>query len=437
MKVNILKPAVLAAVTVLAACTNEVIESSGNNDLTLGQGEDVIRISLSNTTATRAARPISSSEAKNNVNRLAFRFLTNGHEEVQYITLDGVIDEEGQMETEYKVNGNVLELPDTYTGSEIRVKFSGLKEGVYKILVYGYNYTSGTDGEDAFPYDISLHDSEYLLKCENVTTVQEIFAGSNQNGTTDEYVKVNQHDKFTTPPTIKLERQVAGLLAYFKEAPVFVNNTKVAKVTVSSKATITGFYMPAALMPGSQLQPSNNMRGSEYNGIYTDGWAGSTWVNYLTFDMSKATNYNDTHLDNGDYYKFKQYLLADETAEISGLVCNENTLFGSCFLLAFPAYNDFSIKGQCATLNICYWDENGDLILSVPLRSGGSENDALTANSYQYAIKCNNFYSIGTKKTGDNSDGNDNPISIDESTGYDYANVSISSDWENTHGLIN
>jgi len=73
----------------------------------------------------------------------------------------------------------------------------------------------------------------------------------------------------------------------------------------------------------------------------------------------------------------------------------------------------------------------------VPLRSGGDKDDQLTASSYQYDIKCNNFYSIGTKKTVDNSDDNDNPISIDESTGYDYANVSITSDWSDVHDLVN
>lgn len=421
----------------LAACTTEVIESPGSNDLALGQGEDVIRISLSNTAGTRAARPIGSSEALNNVNRIAFMFLTNEHEKVDYIKLEGVIDQDGQTKTGYTVEDNVLKLPSTYDGSEIRVKFSGLKEGYYKILVYGYNYTSGTDSSDAFPYEISLHESLYLLACDNVTEVQEIFAGSNQTGDTDVYVEVNQHDKFTAPPTIKLVRQVAGLLAYFKEAPVFVNNTKVAKVTVSSKATINGFYMPAALMPGTQQNPADdNMRGPEYNGIYTNNWAGSTWVNYLSFDMKKATNYDNQHLDNGDHYTFTDYLLADETA-IPDLDCDSNTLFGSCFLLAFPAYNDFGTKEKCATLNICYWDESDKLILSVPLRSGGDAEDSLTSETYQYSIKCNNFYSIGTKKTADNSDGNDKPISIDEPTGYDYANVSIDSDWNDSHDLFN
>ena len=425
MKVNILKPAAFLAMMSLAACMNEVIESPGNNNLALGQGEDVIRISLSSTAGTRAARPIGSSAAENNVNRIAFKFLTTEQTEVENIDLEGVIDEDGESVSGYDAENNVLTLPSTYNGESIRVKFSGLTKGSYKIIAYGYNYTAGTDGNDAFPYSIELKGDNSLFKCEKVTSVQEIFAGCNGNSV---YVEVNQHNKFTEPPVITLSRQVAGLLAYFKDAPAFVNNEKVAKITVSSKANVTGFYLPASLLE----KPS-------YNGISTDGWDGATWVNYLTFDMSKASNYNDPHLDSGDYYTFNNsFLLADETEAISGLACKQNTLFGSRFLLAYPSHRDFGVSdSKCATLNICYWDVDGDLILSVPLRSGGSEDDSLNASSYQYDIKCNNFYSIGTKTTTDDSDGNDAPISIDEPTGYDYANVSIVSDWSISHDLVN
>ena len=198
----------------------------------------------------------------------------------------------------------------------------------------------------------------------------------------------------------------------------------------SPKTNVTAFSFPASLLDN----PS-------YNGFASnlDDWYGANWVDYLTFDMKKASNYTDPHLDAGEYYKFNnKYLLAEGMAEISGLVCDANTLFGSRFLLAYPQSIDLGVQEpKCATLNICYWDESGNLILCVPLRSGGNEDDSLNSSTYQYHIKCNNFYSIGRKKTGDNSDGQDDPIDIDESTGYDYANVSISSDWDDTHDLFN
>lgn len=80
MKTNILKSAVLASILAMTACTTQIVEINPDldNGLALGQGEDIIRIALTNTTNTRAARPIGTSKAENNVNRIAFKFLTNG-----------------------------------------------------------------------------------------------------------------------------------------------------------------------------------------------------------------------------------------------------------------------------------------------------------------------------------------------------------------------
>ena len=258
--------------------------------------------------------------------------------------------------------------------------------------------------------------------------MQEIFAGCNSG----EFVGVNQFGKFESVPEIVLTRQVAGLMAYFKNAPVFVNNTQVAKVTVSSRANVTGFSFPVSLVDDDE----------KYNGYASDGtWYDTKWVDYLTFDMTKADNYSASNLGNGDTYTFSsqtgKYLLSDETTAATGLVCNENTLFGSRFMLAYPSHADFNTGTlKCATLNICYWDASGKLILSVPLRNGGTEDDVFGSTTYyQYGILCNNFYSIGTKT--DVGGSGDKPIDIQETTGYDYANVSITSDWSDVHDLVN
>lgn len=420
MKINILKSVAIAAMMALASCTTEVVESPESGGMSLSQGENVIKISLSNTMGTRAARPMGSSKAENNVNRIAFKFLSqDNQEDFQEVELLGVFNGDVK-DTDYEVKDGVLLLPDEYNGSEISVKFGNLTPGTYKIIACGYNYTSGKDKNDEFPYTIQPAGEDYLLKCENISNgVQEIFAGCNSNAP---FVVVNKYGKFTESPKILLTRQVAGLIAYFKEAPTYVRNKKVAKITVSSKANVPGFYIPKA---------------GDYNGIDNGSWVSSTWINYLTFDMSQATNYSNP---SSYFYDFDDsYILADGMTDIENLVCDKNTLFGSCFLLAFPAYCDFSINApQCATLNICYWTEGDDTnpILSVPLRSGGNTGDALGTNSYQYGIKSNNLYSIGTKNTVNNEDNDDEPVSLDESTGYEDAEVSIDSKWNNTHELI-
>lgn len=425
---NIFKYLAFVAIMAFASCTNEDLGSLSDNNLSLGKGENVVRISLSNT-MTRTARPIGSSENTNNINRLVFRIFDVDKEEVENFTIDGIEDEDGNdliLDGYYICNDNVIELPSSYEDNKIiNIKFIGLQKGTYKIIVYGYNYTEEIDETPDFPYTaVNQIPGTYMLSCEGVLDVQEIFAGTHDN-----LVSVNQHGKFTKPVSIILNRQVAGLMAYLCDVPVSVRNSRVAKITISSRADVTGFCFPASL----HSTP-------EYNGYSSGGWyTDDEWVDYLTFDIkSNASNYNDTHLLPGDTYEFDsnegQFLLANETGKIDGLVCKEGTLFGSCFLLAYPSYIEFDKGGlQCATLNICYWDDLGNLILSVPLRKGGDAEDELGDSSYQYGILCNNFYSIGQKS---NVDDEGIPISIDESTGYESIGVEINSNWiENT--LVN
>lgn len=418
MNASILKSAaIIAAAASLAACTNDRLPSD-NGNLTLGPGEDVIRISISNTTDTRAARPISSNKGENNINRIAFKFFEmNNNTPVDYINITGLIDDEGNDVGDYTAEGTVLALTAPYSGT-MNIVFDGLEpESTYKIIAYGYNQQE--EGSYEFPYTLEPRGENYQMTCTTLEDpIEEVFAGTTSNS---DFINVNQHGKFTQVPVIELTRQVAGMLAYFQEVPAFADNQRVYKITVSGKAKVSGFYFPA-----------NLGKDEHYNGIMTEDWAGTEWINYLTFDLEKgASNFNDT-LYPGDTYEFNDsYLLAEETPEIEELECNKNTLFGSCFLAAHPEYKDFGTLSNCATLNICYWGEDEtEPLLTVPLRkSGTDEGDEITTTSYQYGIYCNNFYSIG-KKTDIGGDPNDNePLIIDEPTGYDNAEITIHSGW--------
>lgn len=460
MKKNYLKFAAFAIMMALTACTSEVIEVSNPNtpssNLTLGPGEDIVRINLTNTVSTRAARPISNSKADNNINRIAFKFLKSDGTEYSDFKLEEVIDlSSGKQISNYTVVNNVLQLPeDLNDGESINIKFSNLgKDTSYKIIAYGYN---NKDDEKTFPYTINIdkkNDSgEFMLTCDQISTspIEEIFAGASGY---DTYIGVNQHGKFEEVPQITMKRQVAALLVYFKDAPVFVNNEQVEKITVSTKYQATGFYFPAEL-----LGTKNN--NDDFNGI-GQGTENGSWVDYLTFDMSKASNYSDDHTS-GDTYEFmseegrkgdgSNFLLAKEMTEIEGLECQDNTLFGSCFLLPFPQELDFSVNSyKCATLNICYWkktDSNTyELITSIPLKKGSkTEGEELdNSDNYQYDIRCNNFYHIGKKTTTglpdpenpDEENEEDEPTSIDEPTGWDYATIGIDEGYEVSNELFN
>lgn len=432
--------AVVVMTIVMAGCSNEQIIYVGNEtSALLPAGEDVIRISLSNSSLTRTPRPIGSSEKDNNINRIVFRFLTSSGENTG-VKLDGVLksDDGTTLDKKYDVDNNVLILPSDYDGTTLSIKFSDLGENTaYKIIAYGYN---STEGSIDFPYMKKLTapgGGEYVYSCNDIgnSPVEEIFAGCNEGSN---LVGVNQHGKFQEIARITLTRQVAGLLAYMKEVPAFVDNKRVKKITISTHAKPDGFRFPAVLLTGSGESP-------EFNGVQGETNAN---VDLLTFDMVRASNYGDK-LESGDFYLFdkdenkqekgdgKKYLLAEGMSDINGLKCDDNTLFGSCFLFPFWGNLDLSVKDY-ATLNICYWDVNNNLIRRVPLRKGSADGTPLSLqdDAYQYDIRCNNFYSIGVKKTIDNPDDTDEPISIDESTGYDFLNLTVDDSWiEN--GLVN
>lgn len=442
----------------LVGCTQEKIVYVEKGEANLKEGEDVLELSLSNMVSTRAARPIGSSEADNNVNRVAFKFINSGGTELSSVMIEGVIDDKGNEDGDYDVStdGKVLSLPSSYAGTKIKIKFSGLEGGSYKILAYGYNCG---EGNTTFPYTIEIKNdgedvnqrpdlasgSPAVLAYSNSSTssvvVEEIFAGQAPAG--QNYIGINDHGKFESVPEIVLKRQVAGLMAYMTDAPVYVGTTKVEKITVSTKYSFKGFYFPASMLDDSG-----------YNGI---GTASTSWVNLLTFDMKSASNYSNSNLVPGDHYEFMKgktgdgtnYLLANENAAgIDGLWCQDNTLFGSCFLFAFYGNIDLSVSSYgVGTLNICYWDSSDALIKSVPLRNGGNAETSLSdANVYQFDIKCNHFYSIGTKnqvgKPDDDPDNpdvpdpdDDNPLPVDEESGYDYGLFSIDDTWDGTIGL--
>lgn len=460
MRANVVKFLAIAAMTALAGCSNEEIVYVGSDSSALlPAGQDVIKISLSNSSLTRAPRPIGSSEPDNNINRIAFKFVTSSGEEDANVQLAGVIkagdtDIDGKSE-EY--TDNVLPIAESdFQEGDLEIKFTGLQaNSSYKIIAYGYNCDD--DNETVFPYKDHLSvptqvTAGFYYSCsvdvDKDGPLEEIFAGCNEDGSTP-FIGVNQHGKFEETPKITLRRQVAGLLAYMSEVPAFVENQQVYKITVSTYAKPAGFKFPNLL-----VSPDNG-----FNGISGD--AGSV-IDLLTFDMQKASNFEELKAENkvgsGELYKFdkekeessdtwtnkddgKKYLLAEgmNEAEFPDLECDDNTLFGSCFLL--PFWQGLSLENYGATLNICYWDDSGQLIKQVPLRmkseagSNLTEAPDLSGDNYQYDIKCNNFYSIGTKKTlgnpgTDESDADkDEPISIDEPTGYHSLDLSIDDTW--------
>lgn len=454
MKAKFLMMAVGAAMMAFTACTNEkiVYVESDNGTEQLKPGEGIIEIALSSAT-TRAARPIdhfnptvATTDGGNNVNCIGFRVYNNAGE------LDGnvkVTAVDNSDVTEAILNEYVLQKNlSSYGDNTIKIKLSGLSQGINKIIAYGYNAASGT----TFPYTLTNQqktvDDEsgkptmvdiVGLKCAINTTKnpekfpEEIFSGAIK-------ASVNEHGLFTAENTLILERQVAGMLVYLKNVPAYVLNKKVGKITISTIIDVEGLYFP--------YKGENDELNPAYNGYGKTSSYSNTDLLTFTFNSDNTSNFDAA--SNGDSYSFsrksngkketdnKRFLLPDEMdVDVKqymddNIECKSNTLFGSCFLLPFPAKN--TSNRDWNALNIVYWGTDGQIINAVPLK------DSNVGNSEGYSITRNHFYSIGTKKTPDlpgsgDPDDDDDPLDIDDVTGYDYYYLQIDDAWDGYFGL--
>lgn len=451
MKRNLLLWAVCAVMMAFTACTQEkvVYVEEEKNDMNLQPGEGIIEISLAGA-MSRAARPIDHFDPEagegNNVNRIGFRVyhLADGNGEYEIDDAVKIVEVDESTVSEQPLNDYVIEKSNltNLSSVKIKIKIDGEVNSPYSIVAYGYNCTSGIQ----FPYELDNQtkkvDIEEVptdvnivgLQCNDMTNEsfpEEIFAGQIE-------AQVNEYGLFVAENTLILERQVAGMLVYLKGVPSHVDNKKVAKVTISTIMDVTGLKFPS---------------DGTYNGIVTSSYQKTDLLTFKFKDNSDVSNY--VTVSNGGDYTFSRQVTTDEGEETKhylfpkemdedvkqyldeNIECKDNTLFGSCFLLPFPASNpsyDFSSNSGMDVwnaLNIVYWDESGDIIKAVPLKD----------TSTSYSIERNHFYSIGTKRTAeipvedDPSDPDDDPLDIGEKTGYDYYFVKINDAWDGNFSL--
>lgn len=445
MKKNYLMMAAFATALAFTACSNEdEIPAADNGNGTLGLTEDVIEIAISNTGvgSTRAARPVGSSQAGNNVDKVVLHF---------YSSTDGSTWTEANGLTLSVVSGDytVSDKTLSYTGSEstlgtpgdvdreekvAKIKVSGLSKDAkkYRIVAEGYN--------TVFPYENAVAEGTIggLFKTtgnESKTAFEreEVFAGYVDADivVTGEEGK-NQTVKFSSSVSVELTRQVAGMLAYFKNVPAYIASetygsvvsgyqgkwAKVTKIEVKANKKADGFQFPNTLMTADK----------EYNGLSSTGYNDGEVL--LTFDLTSASNASTVRP--GETYTFtgtSNYLAATGYTAPSGFVALNNTLFGGCYILPYSAH---ATSGN--TLSVIFYDATGNTLATKNVTTNNFSGPQTKTN---YDILCNNFYSIGQKlkvdeapETGGKDD--DKPIDLSST---DEITVLINDAWEVIHDM--
>lgn len=390
--------ACLFAAMAFTACTTEVIyvDSDGNpvENVDLKEGEGLLSVAVSSTdVSTRDVRPVGSSAAANNVNVVkvyAFSATTDagsytfdntvgvkdgqggisGTEGIITITMDGTVsDYIPSTESHIEETKNI-----TLTGLD-PVKY-------YKFVAVGYNTTN--------PYG-DLSPVNGVTKLEEFTTtnsltgynVAELFATQSANATKGD-VK-NQG-------TLTLTRQVAGMLAYFKNVPATIDGTAVAAIRIYANKSFTQFTYPATDDFNGTTAGSDNDLLMEF--IMADISTGTDADGYYTFN----TLSNGSVSDNGSSNSGKAPVAKGYEANMpTKLTLVENSIFGGRYLIPYDQHYD---TPSSSTLIVKLEDGEGS-----PLRTLKVTTDQTTSvDKYAYDIRCNNFYSIGQKLKTDTTD---------------------------------
>ena len=410
--------AALATMMAFAACNKTEVAPVAESEGALGLDEDIIEIAVSNTgIGTRATRPVLSSAADNNVNKVVLAFFDAEGKPIESgIVLTAVDNAQG-----YSVAGNVItyDEPEVEEGvpgdADREVKTAKVKVGNLSsvegkpltVVAYGYN------GND-FPYGTpTLKSGETYYEITSLddksgTSLEEVFAG-NTTATVTANLGTAETPvyKFTSSVKIVLERQVAGMLAYFQNVPATINETKVAKITVEANGKSNGFYFPSTFLnTGDSGADAKQWMLNGYN-TTTDSEV------LLTFDLtSLADSDSDNILDSGfggaSAADGKKYKLANEMTNLNtdNLVCENNTLFGGRYLIPYSGH----VSTGYATLVVNFWAAgDSDTPLKTMKVTTNQFEVELGGSKYYYDIYCNNFYSIGQKVAAGSTNGDPDP----------------------------
>lgn len=414
--------AALAATLAMAGCSNEdFVNPTDPTNPTLGEG--IVTIGLTNTT-TRAARPLGSSAAANNVNSVKLVVLEKGDGNT-YSVASGV-SVEGATDGVISWTAPAGEAPSGNGHKTYKdVQLTGLAENAtYKIVAYGYNAETGAGSAPDFTVNTTSDAAVFEVGSSSAAfTPEEIFAGTSDEFTTD------TDGNFDTPVEVEMDRQVAGLLAYLTGIPTKLVGTNgtletVEKVVVYANAKSSGITFPSI---------------KDFNG--KDCTIAKTAL--LTFDMSAiATNYvADATTQLAAKYTFNtitngaivgatsgnedKYPYATGYSAAEGLALKANSIFGACFVLPYDTHKDSQ------TLYIELQNGDGDALKTLNVTTTDAPSDVTggsVAGTKAYDIRRNNFYSIGKKLATDNTEGDeddddeepnpdedeDNPIDVSE-----------------------
>lgn len=377
MKTTLLSMAGFTGIFLFAACSHDntaIVDDDSHTtsevSLLLNSGGDGM---------TRAGRPVNSSAAANQVDRVQLKLYQSDDGSTGWTAVSDAFDNNGIIEW---TTGPTDEGTPGQNSHEAKQK-AKVKNLVaskhYKIVAYGYK-GMGT-GNNNCAYTLTDNTGEFTTTAladegTNGANIEEIFAG-------EQAFQTDAENKITSSVEVSMNRMVAGLLGYFKNIPVKKAHpqtmvlTSIQYVRVYTVAKTTQFKFPST---------------AEFNGAGTQ-----TEAKTLLLEYNVKTIVDANATDNYDA-QVAAATTGTETftidAKTGAVVTVPNSILSGRFIIPFIS----SVTTQ-NTLSVELVAADGSTILKAWNVKANTKNGAATglADAYKYDIKRNYFYSIGKK----------------------------------------
>ena len=381
------------------ACTGN--QSAGDG---LGEGaeqEITLAVANGNSTSTRAGRPLLSSEAKQNIDKVIVYVVDASTKEVKHT--EEVTNWQSSSE-EYGTNDG------RFTSFVLDTK---LPTGDYQLFAVGYQSQGSSYGDiESALVSGSTFQENAVLPLTADGPAEEIFAGSTESFHVDQAKGFKQR--------VVLNRQVAGVYVYAKEVPFIAGATELRLVASNeNNRLVLGQFV--------NLELDNNGFGNSIQTAVVNGYSQESAFDktLVKIDLNEwFTAIEDTDgnglIDTGVEYANWKKPGFSETATFE-----KGSVFGGAFVIPFAkGGEEQTLKLQLTTaggsevkrewnVNLPSTETNTYTLYTWNGASFG-EGESVTEDAHHYNIVRNHLYGLGSRTMDDPGTGTDPEPGIDE-----------------------
>lgn len=382
------------------ACTGN--QSAGDDGLGEGAEQEItLAVANGNSTSTRAGRPLLSSEAKQNIDKVIVYVVDASTKEVKHT--EEVTNWQSSSE-EYGTNDG------RFTSFVLDTK---LPTGDYQLFAVGYQSQGSSYGDiESALVSGSTFQENAVLPLTADGPAEEIFAGSTESFHVDQAKGFKQR--------VVLNRQVAGVYVYAKEVPFIAGATELRLVASNeNNRLVLGQFV--------NLELDNNGFGNSIQTAVVNGYSQESAFDktLVKIDLNEwFTAIEDTDgnglIDTGVEYANWKKPGFSETATFE-----KGSVFGGAFVIPFAKVGEEqTLKLQLTTaggsevkrewnVNLPSTETNTYTLYTWNGASFG-EGESVTEDAHHYNIVRNHLYGLGSRTMDDPGTGTDPEPGIDE-----------------------